>query len=662
MSPRRVVWSTATSWAIAGLGAWLAAASCRTVQQGHPAAVVPPQRSEEPKVAPPAVRVGVLVEAERTSIGADSGLSLRLRMPGETGVRVLSLARATFRRGRTADRLRLVETGDEVAQATLVPAAAGELLQVDATVYRGLVEVRPAEGGTLTVVNLVNLEEYLRGVVPNELSPQAFPQLEALKAQAVAARTYVLAHLGDYAAKGFDLCATAACQVYRGQSSEHPLTDRAVKETEGVIATWRGRPIHAYYTSTCGGRTEDGAAIFDDDAPYLRGVSCEPESSARQTIGSSATVVEGLPEGNTVRDVALLEALAVVDAGEWEPHRLAAIPADAELRAWTGRLLAALHRPGCTSPVGGALARRATFVHHLVASVCWEERAQRLLAPGDADYLLQAEDAARLDADERAPFALLVHQGLLSPRPDNTLRPDSALSRAEAFALLAGVALDAGTSELQEGELVSLAGGQLRVLREEATESHDVHPAVRLLRDLDGVHAAARELTLAIGDRVVYVLRDGRVAYLEAEQTRRGMAADRGSRYYNWQVRLTPAELARAVSRYGSVGNVRDVVPTRIGASGRVLELAVRGDAGELLLKGLKVRWGLGLRENLFVVEREKGKAGIARFVFTGKGWGHGVGLCQVGAFGMAQAGATYEAILRHYYSGVSLGRMTALN
>jgi len=661
VSSRRVVRATAASWVVAGLGAWLAAASCRTVQQGPPPAAAP-QRALEPTVAAPAVRVGVLVEVERASIGADSGLSLRLRTPGEPGVRVLSLPRATFRRGRTPDRVRLLETGDEVAQATLLPAGAGEPLQVDATTYRGLVEVRAAEGGALTVVNVVNLEEYLRGVVPNELSPEAFPQLEALKAQAVAARTYVLAHLGDYAAKGFDVCATAACQVYRGQSSEHPLTDRAVKETEGVIATWRGRPIHAYYTSTCGGRTEDGGAIFDDDEPYLRGVSCEPESSARQTIRSGAAVVAGLPSGNAVRDVALLEALGVVDSGEWDPHRLAAIPTDAELRAWTERLVAALHRPGCASPMGGALARRATFVRHLVASVCWDERAHRLLAPGDADYLLQAEDAGRLDADERAPFALLVHQGLVSPRPDNTLRPDSAVSRAEAFGLLAGVALDAGTSALQEGELVSLAGGQLRVLREEATESHEIHPAVRLLRDLDGVHAAARELTLAIGDRVVYVLREGRVVYLEAEQTRRGAAADRASRYYNWQVRLTPAELARAISRYGSVGTVRDVMPTRIGASGRVLELAVRGDAGELLLKGLKVRWGLGLRENLFVVEREAGPSGIARFVFTGKGWGHGVGLCQVGAFGMAQAGATYQAILRHYYSGVSLTGMAAPN
>ncbi len=103
-----------------------------------------------------------------------------------------------------------------------------------------------------------------------------------------------------------------------------------------------------------------------------------------------------------------------------------------------------------------------------------------------------------------------------------------------------------------------------------------------------------------------------------------------------------------------------DVVVRRLGVSGRVVLVAVRGTKGELLLRGLKIRWALGLRENLFVIDREQGVGGggVERFVFTGKGWGHGVGLCQVGAHGMAQAGATFEQILKHYYSGVSLERL----
>ena len=142
--------------------------------------------------------------------------------------------------------------------------------------------------------------------------------------------------------------------------------------------------------------------------------------------------------------------------------------------------------------------------------------------------------------------------------------------------------------------------------------------------------------------------------YLEAEQTRRGAAADRGSRYYNWEVRLTPgrggAGGRRATARSGASGtSCRSASASRAAS----WSWASWGPTGELDLKGLQVRWGLGLRENLFVVNRETGRRGeVERFVFTGKGWGHGVGLCQVGAYGMAQAGSTYEEILKHYYTG----------
>ena len=78
-----------------------------------------------------------------------------------------------------------------------------------------------------------------------------------------------------------------------------------------------------------------------------------------------------------------------------------------------------------------------------------------------------------------------------------------------------------------------------------------------------------------------------------------------------------------------------------------------------LVLEGLRVRWGLGLRENLFVIDRERDAGGnVTRFVFTGKGWGHGVGLCQVGSYGMAQAGSTFDRILRHYYTGITLRKV----
>src|SRR6185436_6514592 len=156
-----------------------------------------------------------------------------------------------------ADRIRLLESDEEFADALIVPALQQEELSVDGEPYRGVLEVRLGEGG-LTLVNVLNIEDYLRGVVPNELSPLAYPQIEALKAQAIAARTYALRNMGQFAAKGYDICATPACQVYRGKSTENPLSDQAVDETRGTTAAYRGQLINALYTSTCGGHPEDG--------------------------------------------------------------------------------------------------------------------------------------------------------------------------------------------------------------------------------------------------------------------------------------------------------------------------------------------------------------------------------------------------------------------
>ena len=654
---QRALRSPGAAWAVAALLAWLAAASCRTlpVPQAAPVPVPPAESvSLEGLVPAPAVRVGILVDVARVSIGADSGVVVH-----SAGSAPRTLARATFRPAEAPGRIRLLETGDELERATLVAEAPSELLQADATTYRGVLEVRPGVGAAVTVVNVVNLEDYLRGVVPNELSPEAFPQIEALKAQAVAARSYALAHLAEYSGRGFDVCATASCQVYRGQSSEHPLTDRAVAETEGMVASYQGRPINAYYTSTCGGHTEDVGNVFENESePYLRGVACLPERSARYVVHTSAPRRRYRPgEPDVARETALLTALGIIEGAPMTRAWLGGIPSDGELRSWTLRLVRALHREGCPSPVGGALARRGTYAQHLVASLCWRERAERLLAPGDPEYLLRAEDAARLqDPGERQAMALLVGEGLLSPFADDTLRPDAALTRAEALALLAGAAEKAGAPALATGQFAGLAEGRLAVLRGEAAESHPLDPAVRLFRSLDGMRAETSDLIVSLGDRVSFVTRDNRVVFLEAEQTRLGAAADRGSRYYRWEVRMSPSEVARAIGRYGGVGQVSDLVPRRIGVSGRVVELLVRGSDGELLLKGLQVRWGLGLRENLFVIARERdGQGGVERFVITGKGWGHGVGLCQVGAAGMAQAGSRFDEILQHYYQGIEL-------
>src|SRR5262249_1041519 len=151
----------------------------------------------------------------------------------------------------------------EVKSFIATSAVSGGTVEVNGLPYRGKLEVKLL-GDTLKVINQLPLEDYLRGVVPNEMGPNVYPELKALKAQATAARTYLFANRGQFSASGFDLCDTISCQVYKGFSTEHALTNQAVEETAGLIASFNGTPIKALYTSTCGGHTEDGVNIFPD--------------------------------------------------------------------------------------------------------------------------------------------------------------------------------------------------------------------------------------------------------------------------------------------------------------------------------------------------------------------------------------------------------------
>jgi stage II sporulation protein D len=136
--------------------------------------------------------------------------------------------------------------------------------------YRDAIEYRPGLSGGVTAVNRVELENYIRGVVPNE-SPASWP-LEALKAQAVAARSYALGTGTGNAV--FDHYDTAASQVYGGYSSENSRTNRAVARTSGDVLKHNGNVIVAYFHSTSGGHTENNENIFGGSPlPYIRGVN-----------------------------------------------------------------------------------------------------------------------------------------------------------------------------------------------------------------------------------------------------------------------------------------------------------------------------------------------------------------------------------------------------
>lgn len=122
--------------------------------------------------------------------------------------------------------------------------------------------------GNMVINNLVACEDYLRGVLPEEM-PHDWPE-EALKAQAVAARTYALRHRGRHEEDGYDLCDTTHCQVYEGLDSVTTRTDKAISDTYGEVLTYQDKLIDAYFHTDSGGMTERCSDVWGTEVPYLQ--------------------------------------------------------------------------------------------------------------------------------------------------------------------------------------------------------------------------------------------------------------------------------------------------------------------------------------------------------------------------------------------------------
>ena len=208
------------------------------------------------------------------------------------------LLKANFRSvpivGSDVDSLRLLQSGGGKIQLSdgnarvfrsgsgfrLQPRK-GRTLKLDGVSYQGALEVFINPLGRPVIVNELSLETYLKGVVPNELSANGSSQMEALKALTIAARTFAFSSLGQNSRRGFDLYSDNRSQVYRGDRSEQLISNRAVEQTWGTIATYRNQAIVAFYSSTCGGVTADYQGAFQRPGiPYLQGGAHCPDHSS----------------------------------------------------------------------------------------------------------------------------------------------------------------------------------------------------------------------------------------------------------------------------------------------------------------------------------------------------------------------------------------------
>jgi len=468
--------------------------------------------------------------------------------------------------------------------------SAGAPLEFENRTYRGKIEVGGNARNTFTVVNELPIEEYLQGVVPNELSPVSFGEMEALKAQAVAARTYIMRNLGQYKNEGYDVCATDACQVYMGQGTEHLLSTQAVNETRGTIAVFNDQPINALYSSTCGGRTEDAENIFGEKTPYLVSTICEYKHPEPLRFTTSRAIPSW-------KDA----VLAVSGVSDFT-----------DARKFMGL-------PGQGEPPSMETAKLATFIRQTFYPT--------VLTQSDLDFVTE--------------------QGILPPSGNLALKEVlfRLIDKKNAF-------------EWQEGILTSWDGMTMKLAVNGQPREFKLAGNAPIYQRVGDERLAMTQGSWVGGELMTFRAVGDTIQMLVYRINFATPAADRFSRLALWQVHKTRQELDTAFKPL-NIGGLQDMRVIARGPSERPTSTEISGTNGRSTVRALRLRTLLGLRDSLFSFDIERNAQGeVLGIMFFGRGWGHGVGMCQVGAYGMALDGATYDQILKKYYKGIELKKV----
>jgi len=544
-------------------------------------------------------------------------------------------------------------TDDEGDQYTiegdslLVMPVSAETLVIDGKPYRTAARVFINARGLLNIINELSLEDYLRGVVPAEMGSKIYDELEALKAQALAARTYAVRNLGQFGAEGYDICPGPACQAYKGFSGEEALTDQAVRETAGQVITYQGHLIDSLYTAACGGATSDVGTMFPGrNEPYLRRASCvELELTSIGGRGDSGLLTEQQANGRIFAAMAGLPD----SSASWSGSDVAAAVRSAQ------RLI------GGAAPSGApASSRRGDVLAWLASTLKLDAAAATLTLPEDRKYFFPGGGDPEAPAYRAAAF--LIKYGIWPAQTIDRIDLSASIPRDELYALLGAWVREHELTKEIAGKIAAVSARNLTLKADGKNSVYTLPDGIPVFRRLGDRLQEYRDVSVMIGDRATLMQDAARhnVALIVVANYD-GAAFDRTSSFSNWTRSYRADELVKSMNNRNPIQQLVDLRPVTIDASKRIAEMEVTAEGGrKFMLRGLPVRWSLNVPDNLFVYEKTKDPDGMDRYTFYGKGWGHGVGMCQVGAYGMAFRGYKAADIIKRYYTGVDIVPMSA--
>jgi stage II sporulation protein D len=528
-------------------------------------------------------------------------------------------------------------------ESALIMPVSADTVRIDDKPYRTAARLFINARGLFNVINELNLEDYLFGVVPAELGPSVYDELEALKAQAVAARTYAVRNLGQFRTEGYDICPGPACQAYVGFSGEHAMSTQAVRETSGLIMTYEGKPIDALYTSTCGGETSDVSTMFPGRTdPWLKAVRC---------VEMEMVDMAGRADSGLLTEMQANARMFAATAG------LPDQPASWSGRD-VGRAVASTLRilgAGAPSQAAAASSRRGDVLRYLGTTLGLAEKARATTLPEDRTYWFRQTSEVNRDAYLAASF--LIKYGIWPAQFADRVDLSAPMPREELYALLGSWLREHSAMQEANGKIFAVEGRTVTLKAAGKLDRFTLPENVPLFRRLQDRVQEYRTLPVMIGDRAtIFVDAQQRPLGMIVQANVDGASFDRTSSFANWTRSYRADELVKTINRRQPIKELQGIRPVTTDQSHRIAELEVTAEGGrKFMLRGLPVRWSLNVPDNLFVYEKTKDPDGMDRYTFFGKGWGHGTGMCQVGAYGAAFRGWSFDRILKHYYTGIAI-------
>src|SRR5688500_14190632 len=448
-------------------------------------------------------------------------------------------------------------------QTMMIFTATAETIVIDKQPYRTAARLFINARGLLNVINELNLEEYLRGVVPAEMGPSIYDEVEALKAQAVAARTYAYRNLRQFESEGFDICPGPACQAYKGFAAEHELSTRAVRETAGLILTYNGQPVDALYTSTCGGETSDVGTMFPGrNEPYLRRARC---------VEMEMTSIAGRADSGLLTEMQLSTRLFTALAGLTETSTWSA-------REVSRATVAAMKLAGLTEmpqPLP-ASSRRGDVLEYLDAMLGLARKARVLTLPEDRGYYFpqtsNASDVPHLAA------AFLIKWGMNPAQYIDRVSLTQPMPREELYALLGAWVREHTVIQDAEGKILAVDGRKITLKQKGETSSHTLPAGIPIFRRLGDRLQEYRSVPVMIGDRLTVMLSPNKTpiaAVVNANYD--GAAFDRTSNFSNWTRSYRAEDLVPVINRRNPIQRLVDIdrKSTRLNSSHLVISYAV---------------------------------------------------------------------------------------